>query len=190
MTSIYEKMAQWPCVETKRLILRPVSLADAKEMYLYASDLENTRFVFPTNKSFEETKANIARIYLANPLGKYGIERKETGQFIGTFDFHHFKEDVRVSEIGYCLNKQFWNQGYITEAGQSLFRLAFDIFGLNRIVASHDKENPASGQVMKKLGMCFSHEEPYAKYDGQRLVTSCHYRLTKEKYAQQRRKSR
>lgn len=88
MESIFVKFAQYPSIETKRLLLRPVTLDDAEAMFEYASDRENTRYTFPTNQSLEETKSNIAQFYLANPLGRWGIELKSNGQFIGTIDLH------------------------------------------------------------------------------------------------------
>ena len=56
MESIFVKLAQYPSIETERLLLRPVTLDDAEEMFDYASDRENTRYTFPTNQSLEETK--------------------------------------------------------------------------------------------------------------------------------------
>ena len=82
MESIFLKLAQYPIVETERLLLRPVTLDDAEEMFDYASDIENTRYTFPTNQSLEETKNNIAQFYLANPLGRWGIELKSNSKFI------------------------------------------------------------------------------------------------------------
>ena len=79
MESIFVKLAQYPIVETERLLLRPVTLDDAEEMFDYASDIENTRYTFPTNQSLEETQNNIAQFYLANPLGRWGIELKSNG---------------------------------------------------------------------------------------------------------------
>ena len=76
MESIFLKLAQYPIVETERLVLRPVTLDDAEAMFEYASDRENTRYTFPTNQNLEETKNNIAQFYLANPLGRWGIELK------------------------------------------------------------------------------------------------------------------
>ena len=59
MESILVKFAEYPIVETDRLVLRPVTLDDAEAMFEYASDKENTRYTFPTNQSLEETKNNI-----------------------------------------------------------------------------------------------------------------------------------
>ncbi len=82
MESIFVKLAQYPSIETERLLLRPVTLDDAEAMFAYASDKDNTRYTFPTNQNLEETKNNIAQFYLANPLGRWGIELKSNGQFM------------------------------------------------------------------------------------------------------------
>ena len=106
MESIFLKLAQYPIVETERLLLRPVTLDDAEEMFEYASDRENTRYTFPTNQSLEETKNNIAQFYLANPLGRWGIELKSNGKFIGTIDLHKIDPALKKAAIGYIINKK------------------------------------------------------------------------------------
>ena len=185
MESIFLKLAQYPIVETERLLLRPVTLDDAEEMFDYASDRENTRYTFPTNQSLEETKNNIAQFYLANPLGRWGIELKGNGKFIGTIDLHKIDPVLKKAAIGYIINKKYWNQGLTTEANRAVIELAFEKIGMNKLTALHDKDNPASGKVMEKSGMCFSHAEPYAcmdQHEEGRIVTRVHYVLTKEDY--------
>lgn len=49
--------------------------------------------------------------------------------------------------------KPYWNQGYCSEAGKAVLQYAFAELGLLRIHASHIGRNPASGRVMRKLGM-------------------------------------
>ena len=185
MESIFLKLAQYPIVETERLLLRPVTLDDAEEMFEYASDRENTRYTFPTNQSLEETKNNIAQFYLANPLGRWGIELKSNGEFIGTIDLHKIDPVLKKAAIGYIINKKYWNQGLTTEANRAVIELAFEKIGMNKLVALYDKDNPASGKVMEKSGMRFSHEEAYAcmdQHEKGRIVTRVHYVLTKEDY--------
>ena len=180
MESIFLKLAQYPIVETERLLLRPVTLDDAEAMFDYASDRENTRYTFPTNQSLEETQNNIAQFYLANPLGRWGIELKSNGKFIGTIDLHKIDP-----AIGYIIHKKYWNQGLTTEANRAVIELAFEKIGMNKLIALHDKDNPASGKVMEKSGMHFSHEEAYAcmdQHEEGRIVTRVHYVLTKEDY--------
>ena len=185
MESIFVKFSQYPSIETERLLLRPVTMDDAEAMFQYASDRENTRYTFPTNQSLEETKNNIAQFYLANPLGRWGIELKSSGQFIGTIDLHKIDTVLKKAAIGYIINKKYWKQGLTTEATRAVIELAFEKIGMNKLTALHDKDNPASGKVMEKSGMRYSHDEEYAALDLHeegRIVTRVHYVLTKEDY--------
>ncbi len=175
MESLFIKLAKYPIIETERLVLRPVTLDDAEAMFEYASDKENTRYTFPTNQSLDETKNNIG----------WGIELKSTGEFIGTIDLHKMDTVLKKAAIGYIINQKYWNQGLTTEANRAVIELAFEKIGMNKLDAFHDKDNPASGKVMEKSGMRFSHEEPYARMDKNesgRIVTDVHYVLTKEDY--------
>jgi len=185
MELLFIKLAKHQIIETERLVLRPVTLDDAEAMFEYASDKENTRYTFPTNQSLEETKNNIAQFYLANPLGRWGIELKSTGEFIGTIDLLKLDTVLKKATIGYIINQKYWNQGLTTEANRAVIELAFEKIGMNKLDAFYDKDNPASGKVMEKSGMRFSHEEPYARMDQHekgRIVTRVHYILTKEDY--------
>ena len=185
MELLFIKLAKHQIIETERLVLRPVTLDDAEAMFEYASDKENTRYTFPTNQSLEETKNNIAQFYLANPLGRWGIELKSSGEFIGTIDLHKMDTVLKKGAIGYIIHKKYWNQGLTTEANRAVIELAFEKIGMNKLTALHDKDNPASGKVMEKSGMRFSHEEPYARMDQHEkglIVTRVHYILTKEDY--------
>lgn len=137
---------------TERLALRPVTLADAEDMFDYASDEETVTYVFPIHYKIEDTEASIATYFIKDPLGKYGIELKETGKMIGTIDLR-VDETNRSAEIGYTLNKAYWGQGIVAEAGRELIRLGFEKLNLVRIFAKFDIDNPNSGKVMDKLGM-------------------------------------
>ncbi|MEW4353432.1 GNAT family N-acetyltransferase [Streptococcus pneumoniae] len=185
MENIYVLLAENRNLETERLLLRPVTLDDAEVMYAYASDEETTRYVFPTHTSLEGTKSTIAQYFLQYPLGCFGIELKSEKKLIGTISLMEIKQDIRKAELGYCLSKEYWNKGYATETLSALLKLAFEVLSLNAVTARFDRDNLASGRVMEKAGMRFSHEEPYAMMDRKvegRIVTLVHYLLTKENY--------
>ena len=67
---------------------------------------------------------------------------------------------LKKATIGYIINQKYWNRGFTTEANRVVIELAFEKIGMNKLDAFHDKDNPASGKVMEKSGMRFSHEEP------------------------------
>ena len=63
-------------------------------------------------------------------------------------------------DLGYGLKKEFWHKGIVTEAAKTLlFQLKKD--KVPYITATHDRNNPRSGGVMKNIGMkyCYSYEE-------------------------------
>ncbi|MFY0999067.1 MULTISPECIES: GNAT family N-acetyltransferase [Streptococcus] len=185
MESIYLKLAENRTLETERLLLRPVILDDAEDMFEYSSDEENTRYTFLPNKDLEETKNVIARLFMGWPLGNWGIELKENGKLIGGIDLHKLDPVLKKAAIGYVVHKNYWNQGLTTEALKEIIQLFFESLDMNMLVALHDVENPASGRVMEKAGMKFSHIDPYAALDEHeegRISQRAYYRLTKEDY--------
>jgi RimJ/RimL family protein N-acetyltransferase len=59
----------------------------------------------------------------------------------------------KQAEIGYAINRKFWNQGYMTEAARRIIRFGFEELGMHRIFATCDPENTGSYRVMEKNGM-------------------------------------
>ncbi|MFD1901492.1 GNAT family N-acetyltransferase [Enterococcus termitis] len=173
--------AQNQRLETERLILRPVTLEDAKAMYEYASDEETVTYVFPLHQSIKDTRESIANYFLTAPLGKYGIEEKESGQFIGTIDLR-VEEQHSNGEIGYTLNKNYWGKGYIPEAAKALLRLGFEELKLIRICAVHDIDNPNSGRVMEKIGMKVEGTVPNARMWKGKITTDILRGITVEEW--------
>jgi len=55
-------------------------------------------------------------------------------------------------EIGYFLKRSAWGYGYATEACHRLLRFAFQETPLQEVVATFDKENLASRNVLEKAG--------------------------------------
>ncbi|HEY5909246.1 MAG TPA: GNAT family protein [Verrucomicrobiae bacterium] len=46
-----------------------------------------------------------------------------------------------------------WGKGYAVEASSAVLRFGFEELQLDRIYAHHMVRNPASGQVLAKIGM-------------------------------------
>ncbi|UUV99648.1 hypothetical protein G314FT_18110 [Vagococcus luciliae] len=74
-------------METKRCLLRKITLLDIEDMYDYRSDESVTKYTrFTTHKSKEETREVIANSFIPERLTKWGIELKQTKKLIGTID--------------------------------------------------------------------------------------------------------
>ena len=169
-------------LESERIQLRPFSLDDAEDMYEFLSDEEAIRFTFDQHKELDQTKNLLANYYLKEPIGKYAIVLKENNKMIGTVEFR-VKEHNKSGELGYTLNRQFWGQGYATEAGKLILDLAFNVFDLERVYAEYDVRNEASGKVLNRLGMkCDGILRRNHMVKGF-LADSAYYSILKEEYA-------
>lgn len=166
-----------PTLETERLILRRFTENDLEALYQICSDVEVNRFLpwFPL-KSMAETRAFFEERYAAKyaqpQAYAYAICLKKDNRPIG-----YIKVDMEEHhDFGYGLRKEFWHCGIMTEAGRAVVgQVKGD--GLPYITATHDRNNPHSGGVMKNVGMryCYSYEEQWQPKDI--LVTFRMYQL-------------
>lgn len=146
-------------IETERLILRRITIDDAKEAFNnWCSKESVAKYVtWEAHKSVEETK-ELYKIWVSdyeNPKTfRWGVELKETGDLIGTIDVVGKRFfDYGVCEIGYCYGNKFWNKGYGTEALKEVIRFLFEEVDAEVVCAEHMEYNPGSGKVMEKSGM-------------------------------------
>ena len=145
-------------IETPRLILRRVTIEDAKDMYdNWASDPEVTRFLtWPTHTDIEVTRYVVnlwVEGYKDGDNFNWVIEYKDTGKAIGAIAAVKVNEDIDEAVIGYCLGRAFWGQGLMPEALKAVMDYLFDVAGMNRVAAYHAASNAKSGRVMQKAGM-------------------------------------
>lgn len=145
-------------LETDRLILRGFEKndSDMKALYLLLKDEEVNTFLpwFPV-KNMEETTDFFEKRFADREYG-LAICLKDDNCPIG----YATVEIDDSYDFGYAIRKEFWHRGIATEAGKALIgQLKQD--GIPYITATHDKNNPRSGGVMRQIGMkyCYSYEE-------------------------------
>ena len=74
-------------------------------------------------------------------------------RLIGGVGLHPVHDDDSGEvEIGYWLTPEAWGRGYATEAGRAMLGMARYAVGIRRLVGRHALDNPASGNVLRKLG--------------------------------------
>lgn len=137
--------------QTERLVLAPVTIDDAPDMFEYASNPENAYYVFETNKSLQDTKDIIQKIFIENGLGKFGIFLNE--KLIGTIYFLNLDDRNKSAELSYVLNEKFEGHGYATEAAIKLRDIFFTELEGERLYARHTFDNLKSMNLMARIGM-------------------------------------
>ena len=170
-----------PTLHTKRLLLRPFCKDDAQEVLdSWECDPDVAKYMFWTSHSdisktiewlaFEIDKINSDDWY------RWAFVSKESGKLLGT-GLIYFDEEYRKFEIGYNLGKQAWGYGYTTEAMTEIIKFVEDELGIKEIVGRHAKENPASENVMKKLGFQYVKDIPYECNAGTKIYEGKEYIL-------------
>ena len=169
-------------IETSRLILRRFTLEDAQAMYdNWASDPEVTKFLcWPTHTSVEVSRTVLSdwvSHYSEENYYQWAIVPKDFGQPIGSIAAVHIHDRVGKVEIGYCMGKNWWHQGIMTEALNAVIDFFFEEVGANRVEACHDPKNPHSGAVMKKCGMTYEGTHRQASFNNQGICDLSWYAI-------------
>lgn len=145
-------------LETARLLLRPFRAEDAEAMFRnWASDGEVSRYLtWPPHASPELTRSLTARWEEESrdpAVYQWAVVSKALGEPIGSLSVVHTDPATESMELGYCIGRAWWGQGLMTEAVRAVVAFLFTEVGARRVCARHDVENPASGAVMRRVGM-------------------------------------
>ncbi|MCQ6554004.1 GNAT family N-acetyltransferase [Streptomyces sp. C10-9-1] len=145
---------------TGRMALRPFTARDAGPVLALDGDPSVMRFVNggrPTTLEAVETRT-LPRLMHVHPClgtpGYWAAESRETGAFLGWFEFRPLAEDTAaVVELGYRLHTAAWGRGLATEGARALIDTGFTGYGVRRVKADTMAVNTASRRVMEKAGL-------------------------------------
>lgn len=145
-------------LETNRLILRQWQAQD----YAHFAKINNDPLVmeyYPSILTELESNALAKRIedlISTHGWGFWALELKENNQFIGFVGLNRPVYELPTNpcvEIGWRLAKNYWRNGYATEAANAALKYAFEILQLTEVVSFASVNNIKSIAVMKRLHM-------------------------------------
>ncbi|ULQ60435.1 GNAT family N-acetyltransferase [Brucepastera parasyntrophica] len=173
-------------IETPRLALRHWKESDMVPFIRMNADTEVMRY-FPEPYEEDRTRCFYDAIiteFSDYGYGLYAAEEKNSGGFIGFIGFHraNFKAAFcPCIEIGWRLDKSFWNRGYAAEGANACLKYGFEYLGFDRVYSFTAVENLPSQRVMQKIGMrleqYFDHPDVQ---DGHPLKPHVCYTITKK----------
>ncbi len=163
-----------PILETERLLLRPLQVTDAQEVFEnWVSDPDVARYmIYCTHESVETTKAWLSDVEknLESDEYDWGFVRKSDGKLIGSCGIY-YSEKFDAYTLGYNLMKDCWHQGYTTEAAKAMIDFSKEILGVHKFTSHHAEANPNSGKVMIKVGFHYVCDDDFTKMDGTHYVS-------------------
>jgi len=147
-----------PLIETKRFLLRMFEDRDLDSMFQLFNDEEVQKYLAPENRrtrrQLETTLQNLARHWKERGFGLWCVSEKSGGQMFGYCGFQHFDKTSDV-EILFGFLKDFWGNGFATEAANACLKFGFEELRFKKVYAATHPENTASSCVLEKVGMVF-----------------------------------
>ena len=142
-------------LETKHLILHPLTDNDAAALFSYRSDPSVYRFHNWKPMSVEDAIKFIENSSFTDTLRKgrwnqLGIYQKESGQMIGDVGIHPFEE--KQTEIGFTISPQYQQKGFGVQAVARILKYLFRENHFYRIIARTHPQNEGSINLLKRLG--------------------------------------
>lgn len=155
-----------PEIETARVRLRQLNLDDLDALFGIYSNSEVMKYVGKGARTKDETLAALIKMieHWKHGFGMWAIIHKDNSKFTGRCGLC-FLDNTPEIELGYTLDKPYWNMGLATEASLAILKYGFEQIGLKRIVAIARPENLASQRVMQKVGMKFEKNAHYYNSD-------------------------
>jgi RimJ/RimL family protein N-acetyltransferase len=146
-------------LETRRLVLRRFTVADADDLESLDADPEVMRlsragWPRPAPRSRTRSCPPSSAITSDTKASGLAAAEKATGEFLGWFHFRPRPDAVPgEAELGYRLRRSAWGKGYATEGSRALICKGFTEFGVQRVVAETMAVTRASQRVMEKSGL-------------------------------------
>lgn len=170
-------------VSTSRAVLRRFCKADTESMIAVFSDPDVMRFGDGKQDAdwIRQWIEKTAEYYEQWGFGPWAVILRELPTpigYCGLFRLDDINGQPEI-ELGYRLAKEFWGRGIATEVATAVRDMAFDEFGIERLISLIDPDNDRSIRVATKLGMVcideaflpgYSHADHVYAYTPSRLT--------------------
>ncbi|WP_372814857.1 GNAT family N-acetyltransferase [Psychrobacter sp.] len=183
-------------IETERLYLRQWQASDFAVFAEINADPEVMKY-FPkllTPKVSDIIASKCQQLIANQGWGLWAVSlkdrSKENGAFIGFVGLNDTHADMSFApavEIAWRLHKDYWGQGYATEAARAALNFAFTELSLDEVVSFTAVINKRSQLVMERLGMMNTRANFYhpALDPNHRLAEHVLYNMTRQQWNNQ-----
>ena len=185
-----ENPNKFPSLQTDRLDLIEITPYHSGDILKLFGDVNVTRFynLLPFKSDQDAQKfINWYRVRFNDNTGlRWGISLKGEPNVIGTIGFNNFTKRHRAN-IGYDLQLEYWNNGYITEALKVIINFGFNQLEINRIEAEVMLGNTSSEKVLYKLNFMNEGILRQWMYWNEKYYDMTMFALLKEDYHKEKR---
>ncbi len=146
-------------LETKRLILREVSVDNAEFMLDLLNQPSFIKYIGDRNvrtiaESKEFIESRYIKSYRDNGFGLYAVELKDSAEAIGICGFVK-RDTLPDPDIGFAFLPQFCGQGFAVESAEGSMKYGEETLGFTKVLAITTQNNESSGKLLAKIGFKF-----------------------------------
>ena len=148
-------------LETDRLILRAWEITDLDDFFECASVKGVGEKAGWEHHKSKDKSLEILKMFIEEKK-VFAIVLKENQKVIGSIGIEELSEELDKDldnllgrELGYVLNKDYWNKGIMKEAVSKVVDYCFNTLKLNFLMASYFNYNIASKRVLENLNFKF-----------------------------------
>ena len=146
-------------IKTERLLLRPPSENDDRELFKLMEDKKLTTFLtWEAHKSIITTRNVIQSLIVTQKEGSgYHWCICLDDQIIGLVSLIDVRRKLRTwtlnrAELSYLIGEDYQGKGFATEASKAVVNYGFEVLELHKIIIAHTTKNKQSGKICAKLG--------------------------------------
>lgn len=147
-------------IETSRIILRPFNITDLNDFFEYACvPFVGEKAGWKHHENIEDS-LKILNLFISEDK-TFAIVSKENNKVIGSIGVEFYKniegynnlDSLKGRELGFVLSKNYWGQGIMKEALESLIEYLFNELEFDFLICSHFLDNIQSIRVQEKVGL-------------------------------------
>ncbi len=142
-----------PVLETERLTLRPIALADFPRWAEMMGDPEAARFLGGAQPAAVAWRGfmTMAGAWSLTGVSMFSLIERETGLWLGRIGPWR-PHDWPGTEVGWGLHPDAQGKGYGIEAATATIDYAFDVLGWTEVIHCIDPDNTPSQRLAERLG--------------------------------------
>ncbi|WP_298091122.1 GNAT family N-acetyltransferase [uncultured Sphingomonas sp.] len=145
--SLYER----PDLATERLVLRRPNDGDLNAIVGIVGNWKVARRLARVPHPYGPDDARFFLDQIVPAEWVWAITLRGSDGLIGAVGLTP-ESDAETAELGYWLSPAHWGRGITTEAARTVILFGFKNVGYPYLTSGYFEDNPASGQVLRKLG--------------------------------------
>jgi len=143
-------------LESDRLLIRPFQLGDEQEVHAFSSDEKVNKYTGDVlRNTLAEAKKIITDVWYPDyknfGYGRFAVIYKPDNKLIG-FNGFKYHSDEKFTDFGYRFLSDYWGKGIATESSEMILKYGYKNLPIDEVLAFVMEENPASSNVLKKIG--------------------------------------